>query len=112
MAVTWITAEDVTQALGTPPTSAADLAYLDTATAAAQVWAYEARAAAGYDDPDDEAPSDRVKLGAVLMAVALYRERGSVDSYASFAEMPTTAMPGGSMPQILRMLGLRRPRVA
>lgn len=111
MTVTWITTEDVEEALGTPPASAADTAYLATVTAAAQVWAYESRVAAGYDDDPDAPPSDRVKLGAVLMAVSLYRERASVDSFQSFDAMPTV-VPFGSMGQILRMLGLRRPRVA
>lgn len=111
MPVTWITTTDVSDALGTPPSGESDTAYLETCTAAAQTWAYQARAAAGYDDDQDQAPDDRVKLGAVLMAVSLYRERGSVDSFQSFDAMPTV-VPFGSMGQILRMLGLRRPRVA
>jgi hypothetical protein len=43
-----------------------------------------------------------------LYASALYRERGSVDSYQSFQDMSTVA-PIGSMGQILKLLGCNRP---
>jgi hypothetical protein len=46
-----------------------------------------------------------------MYAAALYRERGSVDSYASFQDMAITA-PTGTMGQIMRLLGIRRSQVA
>jgi hypothetical protein len=43
--------------------------------------------------------------------MALYRERGSVDSFASFQDMTITAAPG-TMGQIMRLLGVNRSQVA
>lgn len=111
MAVSWITTDEVATAIGLEPAAGEDSAFLESVTAAAQDWAFDQRKAAGYVDPVDVVPSPRVKAGTVLYAVALYRERGSVDSFASFSEMPTSA-PFGSMAQINRLLGLRRPVVA
>ena len=109
MTVSWITTSDVEEALGLEPGD--DSAYLETVTDAAQEWAFQTRAAFGYEDDPEQVPNTRVKVGTVLYAVALYRERGSVDSFASFSEMPTPG-PVGTMTQINRLLGLRRPVIA
>lgn len=109
--MTWVSVSDVKSALGVDPWTDNDDAYLDTVTAAAASWAFDQRLAAGYDDDPDEVPSDRVKMGVILYAVTLYRERGSVDSYQSFDAMPNPA-PFGSLGQIRRLLGIGRPRVA
>ena len=111
MAVTWITVEEVKVALGIDPATDTDDAYLETVTDAAQEWAFDVRAANGYVDDPEEVPSTRVAMGTILYAVTLYRERGSVDSYASFQEMPNPA-PFGQDRQIRRLLGLPRQRVA
>jgi hypothetical protein len=52
-----------------------------------------------------------LNLGQSMLAGALYRERGSVDSFASFEAMN---IPGnvGSMGQINRLLGVNRSQVA
>jgi hypothetical protein len=108
--VSWITDEDVADYLGLDLEEEAD-AYLTAATAAANDWAYRRRLSAGYTDEETTAPSESVKLGTVLYAGALYRERGSIDSFQSFQDMPVTA-PIGSMGQIMRLLGINRPQVA
>jgi hypothetical protein len=111
-AVSWITEEDVAEFLGVDLEEEEDTdPYLATATAAANEWAYRRRRSAGYTDEESTAPNDSVKLGTVLYAGALYRERGSVDSFQSFQDMPVTA-PIGSMGQIMRLLGINRPQVA
>jgi hypothetical protein len=67
---------------------------------------------AGYQGESlSSVPSSAVKLGTIMYAAALYRERGSVDSYASFQDMAITA-PTGTMGQIMRLLGIRRSQVA
>lgn len=111
MAVAWITVAEVKNAVGLDPWADTDDGYLTTVTAAAQECAFDMRAAAGYTDDEEEVPSERVKAGTLLYAAALYRERGSVDSYASFSEMPNIA-PFGTLAQVKRLLGLSRPRIA
>lgn len=102
----WISEEDVALFLGYEVPEEGD-AYLTQVTAAAQDWAYERRAAAGYDDDPEEVPSERVKLGTILLAGSLYREQGSIDSFASFQDQPLVA-PVGTAGQINKMLGIPR----
>jgi hypothetical protein len=111
--VTWIDADDVEVALGYAPAAASvDEAYLDDATKAANAWAWRKRHEAGYlDDNPTVAPGAAVKLGTTLYAMTLFRERGSVDSFASFQDMTITAAPG-TMGQIMRLLGINRSQVA
>lgn len=108
MTVTWITVADVADALGIPP---ADDTFLATATAAANTFAYRRRANAGYVDAEDVSPGDDVTLGTTIYAVALYRERGSADSFASFDAFQTGVIPSSTFAQVLRLLGIPRPAV-
>ena len=105
--VTWITDADVEDVIGV----VADLAFLTMVTDAANDWAWRRRYEAGYKDNPTVAPGSSAKLGTVMYAVALYREKGSVDSFQSFQQMPMVA-PTGTMGQILRLLGIGKPRVA
>lgn len=111
---TWVTIADVEDWLGftvTNPSSDYDL--LVIAVAAANAWAYRKRAEAGYFDASlSTVPSQDVRLGTIMFAGALYRERGSIDQYASFDPLATGAPTGGSMGQIMRLLGVGRPAVA
>jgi len=85
--------------------------YVDDCVAAANAWAPRKRAEAGYPDDDPvTAPSEDVALGTTLYAVALYNERGSTDSHASFADL-ATFVPAGTMGQINRLLGVGRGAV-
>lgn len=111
---TWVNVADVEDWLGftvTNPSSDYDL--LVIAVAAANAWAYRKRAEAGYFDASlSTVPSQDVRLGTIMFAGALYRERGSIDQYASFDPLATGAPTGGSMGQIMRLLGVGRPAVA
>ena len=109
---TWIVAADVLSWLGISVATANDTTFVGVCTDAANAWAYKARKMAGYQAESlSTAPSSAVKLGTIMYAAALYRERGSIDSFASFQDMAVTA-PTGSMGQIMRLLGIRRSQVA
>jgi len=109
---TWIVAADVLSWLGISVATANDTTFVGVCTDAANAWAYKARKMAGYQGESlSTVPSSAVKLGTIMYAAALYRERGSVDSYASFQDMAVTA-PTGTMGQIMRLLGIRRSQVA
>lgn len=108
----WIVAADVLSWLGISVATANDTTFVGVCTDAANAWAYKARKSAGYQGESlTTAPSSAVKLGTIMYAGALYRERGSVDSFASFGELGAPA-PVGSMGQIMRLLGIRRSQVA
>lgn len=110
---TWITAGDVEDWLGftvTPATSDADL--LTMAVGAANQFAWRRRLEAGYQDSLTTVPSLDVKLGTVMYGGYLYRQRGSIDQYASFDPLATGAPVGGSFGDIMRLLGINRPAVA
>ena len=107
---TWITSSDVEEFLGISAATANDTAYIATCVGAASVFAYRRRSEAGYHDNADAAPNDAVKLGTTLYAAALYRERGSIDSFASFDQMGG-ATPFGSFARIMQLLGINRPQV-
>jgi hypothetical protein len=110
--VTWITVDDVAAAAGVKPAAVADDAWLATVTDAANAWAFRMRQASGYVDDPNVAPGPDAAAGTTLYGLALYRERGAVDGYAGFSELGTTAPTGGTLGQINRLLGIRKPVVA
>ena len=95
-------------AIGTPVT---DADHLNRCVAAANAFAYRRRSQAGYLDSTTTSPGPDVTLGVITYAVALYRERGAVDSYASFEDFATGAFPPSTFGQVLRLLGVPRPAV-
>ena len=103
----WTDAPRVARALGP---GAADDPYVADCVDAANAWAPRKRAEAGYADDVDVAPSADVALATTLYAVALYNERGSTDSHASFTDLATFA-PVGTMGQINRLLGIGKAQV-
>ena len=107
----YATVADVRAALGLDPADTGDDQWLTDVTAAANVVAGRRRLAAGYHDDDALGPPDvaAVRQGTVLYAVALYRERGAVDGYASMAELGSFIPTGGSWGQIQRLWGTGRP---
>lgn len=109
--VTWADTGDVEQFLGVAPATETDELYLESAVSAANDYAYERRAVAGYDDLPDIVPSARVKLGVVLKAGELYRARGSVDGFQSFNNLEP-AVPISTAGEIARLLGIGKPAVA
>jgi hypothetical protein len=108
---TWIDADDVEVFLGIASATANDTAFLEEVVAAANVFAFRRRAEAGYNDNPTTAPNASAKMGTVLYAASLYRERGSVDSFQSYDAM-SMPQPSLSMGRVLQLLGVGRPQVA
>lgn len=108
---TWIVANDVVEWLGIASATANDTAFITSCVSAANAYAYRRRREAGYFDSLTTVPGGDVKLGTVMFAGSLYRERGSVDSFASFEQMGNP-VPFGSSGQINRLLGVNRSQVA
>jgi hypothetical protein len=108
---TWIQSSDVLSWLGIAVSTANDTLFVGSCTDAANAFAFRRRKEAGYFDSLTTVPGADVKLGTTMLAGALYRERGSVDSFSSFESMN---IPGsvGSMGQINRLLGVNRSQVA
>ena len=108
---TWVNAASVISWLGIAAATANDTAFITSATAAANQFAYRRRKESGYFDSLTTSPGDDVSLGTTMYAASLYRERGAVDSFASFDSMGSPT-PFGSMGQIMRLLGVNRSQVA
>lgn len=110
--VSWIVAADVTSWLGIDVATANDTAFVTVCVNASNAWCYRKRREAGYIDSMTTVPSADVKLGATMYAATLYRERGSVDSFASFDSMGITAAPSATLGRIMQLLGCGRAQVA
>ena len=82
---------------------------------AANRWSFRKRFEAGYvDTPPEGEPvvtDADVVMGCSLYAQALWRERQSTDGYTSFEDFPSSALGGGSLGQIRRLLGIPKARV-
>ena len=108
---TWITNQMVIDWLGIATATANDTAFITKCVSAANAYAYRRRREAGYYDSLTTVPGGDVELGTIMYAGSLYRERGSVDSFASFEQMGTP-IPYGQNGQINRLLGVNRSQVA
>jgi hypothetical protein len=108
---TWITAGNIEDWLGIGTASASDTTFLTQCAAAANAFCYRRRQEAGYVDSLTTSPSGDVTLGTIQYGGALYRQRGSIDTFASFSEMGTAPTTGLS-PIIKQLLGISRPQVA
>jgi hypothetical protein len=108
---TWVTAAQIEDWLGIGTASAADTAFLTQCASACNQMAWRRRFEAGYFDSLTTSPSGDVTLGTIMWGGALYRARGSIDTFASFTEMGTAPTVGLS-PMIKQLLGIDRPQVA
>jgi len=108
---TWIVSADVEVFLGISAATANDTAFLAQAVNASNAWCFARRVQAGYHDSLTTVPSDAVKMGAILYAAGLYRERGSIDSFQSFDAM-SAAGPVMTMGRVNQLLGIKRSQVA
>jgi hypothetical protein len=108
--VTWIDDDDVKEWLGIAAATANDVLFIDTCVEAANCYAFRVRYEAGYKDNPVVSPCPSAKLGTVMYAGTLYRERGSVDSFSSFEQLGNP-QPIGSMGRIKQLLGVGRPQV-
>ena len=108
---TWITATDIEDWLGIGTATAGDAAFLTICASSSSQFAWRRRQEAGYVDSLTTVPSQDVKLGTIMYGGALYRQRGSLDSLASFGDMGVAPVQGLS-PLIKQLLGIDRPAVA
>jgi len=108
--VTWIDADDVEVFLGIATATANDTAFLEEVVSAANCFAYRRRYEAGYNDSPTASPCPSAKMGTILYAASLYRERGSVDSFQSYDAM-SMPQPSLSMGRVLQLLGVGRPQI-
>lgn len=108
---TWITAQQIEDWLGIGTATAADTTFLTQCASAVNQLAFRRRYEAGYFDSLTTSPSADVTLGTIMWGGALYRARGSIDTFASFTEMGTAPLTGLS-PMIKQLLGIDRPQVA
>ena len=108
---TWITAGNIEDWLGIGTATAADTTFLTQCAAAANAFAYRRREEAGYKDLTGTSPSGDVTLGTIQYGGMLYRQRGSIDSFASFGDGGAVTVTGLSG-VIKQLLGIDRPQVA
>lgn len=108
---TWITDQQIEDWLGFTSVSAADAAFLVQCAAAANAFCYRRREEAGYVDSLTTSPSGDVTLGTIMYGGALFRQRSSINEFASFSEMGT-ATPTGLSAIMKQLLGIPRPAAA
>ena len=108
---TWVTAANLEDWLGIGTATAADAAFLTVCASAASQFCWRRRMEAGYVDSLTTVPSQDVFLGTQMYGGALYRQRGSVDQFASFQNMGVTPVMGLNG-MIRQLLGIDRPQVA
>ena len=109
--VSWIIAADVTSWLGIDVATANDTAFITVCVNAANNYIFRKRREAGYTDSQTTVPGADIKLGTIMYAATLYRERGSADSFASFDSMSSIPIPS-TMGRIMALIGCGRPQVA
>lgn len=110
--VSWITSANVIEWLGIDAATANDTAFIAKCVSASNYWCWNKRREAGYLDSQATAPNDSVKLGAIMYAATLYRERGtSGDSYGAYGAMGQFQQPV-SLSRIMQLLGCGRAQVA
>jgi hypothetical protein len=107
----WVTAANLEDWIGIGTATAADAAFLTVCAAAASQFCWRRRMEAGYIDSLTTVPSQDVFLGTQMYGGALYRQRGSVDQFASFQNMGVTPVMGLNG-MIRQLLGIDRPQVA
>jgi len=110
--ITWTTSALVLSWLGIDVATANDTAFVAKCVSASNAWCFRKRREAGYTDSQSTVPSPDVELGATMYAATLYRERGSVDSFASFDSMAIGAAPSATLGRIMQLLGCGRAQVA
>jgi hypothetical protein len=108
---TWIDGDDIQDWLGFASVSVEDAAFLTQCAEAANQFCWRRRNEAGYEDDLGNPDSADVILGTIMYGGALYRQRSSVNEFASFTEMGT-ATPTGLSAIMKQLLGIPRPSVA
>ena len=109
----WTAPENVIDWLGIDCPTQNDTLFIDECVIASNEWCFRKRQEAGYTtDRATFVPSSDVKLGTTMYAAMLYRERGAVDSFASFDSMAIAGGPSMSLGRVMQLLGCNRSQVA
>jgi hypothetical protein len=108
---TWVTAAQIEDWLGIGTATAADTTFLTQCASACNAFAYRRREESGYKDSLGTSPSGDVTLGTIMLGGAYYRNRGSIDQFASFGDGGAVNVTGLSG-MIKQLLGIDRPQVA
>ena len=107
---TWVTGPQIATYLGIT-TAGDETAFLVQCAAAANAFCFRRRQESGYIDSLTTSPGGDVTLGTLMYGSALYRQRGSVDQFASFTDMASAPVVGLSG-IVKQLLGINRPQVA
>ena len=107
---TWVTGPQIATYLGIT-TAGDETAFLVQVASAANNFCYRRRQESGWTDSLTTSPGGDVTLGTLMYGSALYRQRGSVDQFASFTDMGTAPTVGLSG-IVKQLLGISRPQVA
>ena len=107
---TWVTGPQIATYLGIT-TAGDETAFLVQVASAANNFCFRRRQESGYTDSLTTSPGGDVTLGTLMYGSALYRQRGSVDQFASFTDMGTAPTVGLSG-IVKQLLGISRPQVA
>jgi hypothetical protein len=109
---TWVTSAQVQLWLGLTSPTADESTFLAQCVSAGCQVAYRRRQEAGYFDALATSPSGDVTLGTIMLAGAYYRQRGSIDQFASFDQMGQAITTNAFTPMVKQLLGIDRPAVA
>ena len=110
---TWVTSAQVQLWLGLPsPLSADETTFLAQCVSAGNQVAYRRRQEANYYDALATSPSGDCTLGTIMLCGAYFRQRGSIDQFASFDAMGQAITTNAFTPMVKQLLGIDRPAVA
>jgi hypothetical protein len=110
---TWVSSANVQLWLGLPsPLSADETTFLAQCVSAGNQVAYRRRQEAGYYDSLSTSPSGDCTLGTIMLCGAYFRQRGSIDQFASFDAMGQAITTNAFTPMVKQLLGIDRPQVA
>ena len=110
---TWVTSAQVQLWLGLPsPLSADETTFLAQCVSAGNQVAYRRRQEANYYDALNVSPSGDCTLATIMLSGAYFRQRGSIDQFASFDSMGQAITTNAFTPMVKQLLGIDRPAVA
>ena len=110
---TWISTAELVTYLGVTIADPSDDYTLATqARNAGNEFAYRRRQEAGYFDSLTTSPGNDVTLGVLMYAAALWRSRGSIESFYNSFDTMGTPTQQSLTPIVKQLLGIPRPAVA
>ena len=109
---TWVTSAQVQLWLGLTSPSADESTFLAQCVSDGNQVAYRRRQEAGYYDALATSPSGDCTLATIMLSGAYFRQRGSIDQFASFDSMGQAITTNAFTPMVKQLLGIDRPAVA